>query len=114
MDHIYDSVYLRGGWLYVEGCLEFPAQESAGCEGIFAVQSDRRCPWGILFGVCTAAQNPYVEKLSDKVMVGLIAGACDGGIIFVLCFVAFLIVGKVTKLREQKIENEMLGDDEDE
>ena len=69
---------------------------------------------GILFGVCTAAQNPYVEKLSDKVMVGLIAGACDGGIIFVLCFVAFLIVGKVTKLREQKIENEMLGDDEDE
>ena len=69
---------------------------------------------GILFGVCTAAQNPYVEKLSDKVMVGLIAGSCDGGIIFVLCFVAFLIVGKVTKLREQKIENEMLGDDEDE
>ena len=47
-------------------------------------------------------------------MVGLIAGACDGGIIFVLCFVAFLIVGKVTKLREQKIEKEMLGDDEDE
>ena len=35
-------------------------------------------------------------------------------IIFVLCFVAFLIVGKVTKLREQKIEKEMLGDDEDE
>ena len=56
----------------------------------------------------------YKSQLSDKVMVGLIAGACDGGIIFVLCFVAFLIVGKVTKLREQRIEKEMLGDVEDE